>query len=77
MANNHDIRQKEQEIHDYVVAIELQERIENVIDQLPPERKKIFKMSLIITRKVSWAMLCAGLIRALVALRFRTSTISV
>lgn len=45
LANNQEIRQKEQEIHDYVVAIELQERIENVIDQLPPKRKKIFKMS--------------------------------
>ena len=45
LANNQDIRQKEQEIHDSVVALELQERIENVIDQLPTERKKIFKMS--------------------------------
>lgn len=45
LANNAEIRQKEQEIHDSVVAMELQEKIENVIDQLPPERKKIFKMS--------------------------------
>lgn len=45
LATNHEIRQKEQEIHDNVVVLELQERIENVIDQLPPERKKIFKMS--------------------------------
>ena len=40
-----EIRKKEQVIHDNVVAMELQERIENIIDQLPPERKKIFKMS--------------------------------
>lgn len=45
LATNHELRKKEQEIHDSVVALELQERIENVIDQLPPERKKIFKMS--------------------------------
>jgi RNA polymerase sigma-70 factor (ECF subfamily) len=45
LANNAEIRQKEQEIHDSVVAMELQGKIENIIDQLPPERKKIFKMS--------------------------------
>ncbi|MFV1976994.1 MAG: RNA polymerase sigma-70 factor [Candidatus Scalindua sp.] len=45
LANNEEIRQKEQEIHDSVVAPELRERIENVIDQLPSERKKIFKMT--------------------------------
>jgi len=45
LATNHEIRKKEQEIHDSVVALELQERIVNVIEQLPPERKKIFKMS--------------------------------
>lgn len=45
LATNDEIRKKEQEVHDHVVALELQERIENVIDQLPPERKKIFKMS--------------------------------
>ncbi len=45
LATNHEIRQKEQEVHDSVIALELQERIELVIDQLPPERKKIFKMS--------------------------------
>ena len=45
LANNQQIRQKEEEIHDNVVAMELQERIEHVIDQLPTERKKIFKMS--------------------------------
>jgi len=28
-----------------VVTLELQDRIDQVIDQLPPERKKIFKMS--------------------------------
>lgn len=45
LANNQEIRQKEQEVHDNVVAMELEKRIENVINQLPPERKKIFKMS--------------------------------
>jgi RNA polymerase sigma-70 factor (family 1) len=45
MATNDEIRKKEQEVHDNVVVLELQERIENVVDQLPPERKKIFKMS--------------------------------
>ena len=45
LATNQEIRIKEQEIHDNVVALELQERIEDVIEQLPPERKKIFKMS--------------------------------
>lgn len=45
LANNQEIRRKEQEVHDNVVALELQERIEHVINQLPPERKKIFKMS--------------------------------
>ena len=45
LATNDEIRKKEQEVHDHVVALELRERIENVIDQLPPERKKIFKMS--------------------------------
>ncbi|MCG8306866.1 MAG: RNA polymerase sigma-70 factor [Cytophagales bacterium] len=33
------------EVHDRIVALELQERIERVIEQLPTERKKIFKMS--------------------------------
>lgn len=45
LATNQEIRQKEQEIHDTVVVLELQEKIERVIDQLPPERKRIFKMS--------------------------------
>lgn len=45
LANNLEIRKKELEIHDNVVALELQDKIENIIDQLPPERKKIFKMS--------------------------------
>ena len=45
LATNQEIRQKEQEVHDNVIALELQERIEHVIDQLPPERKRIFKMS--------------------------------
>lgn len=45
LATNHELRAKEQEIHDNVVALELQERIESVIEQLPTERKKIFKMS--------------------------------
>lgn len=45
LATNQELRKKEQEVHDNVVALELQEQIENVIDQLPPERKKIFKMS--------------------------------
>ena len=45
MATSDEIRKREQEVHDNVVVLELQERIEHVIDQLPPERKKIFKMS--------------------------------
>lgn len=45
LATNHEIRKKEQEVHDNVVTLELQARIDQVIDQLPPERKKIFKMS--------------------------------
>lgn len=45
LANNQEIKRKEQEVHDSVVALELQQRIEHVINQLPPERKKIFKMS--------------------------------
>lgn len=45
MATSDEIRKKEQEVHDNVVVLELQERIEHVIDLLPPERKKIFKMS--------------------------------
>lgn len=45
LANNQQIKQKEQEIHDTVVAMELEEKIEQIIDQLPPERQKVFKMS--------------------------------
>ena len=45
LATSQEIRKKEQEVHDSVVALELQEKIESVIEQLPPERKKIFKMS--------------------------------
>ena len=45
LATTQEIRKKEQEVHDNVVALELQEKIESVIEQLPPERKKIFKMS--------------------------------
>lgn len=45
LANNQEIKQKEQEIHDTVVAMELEEKIEQIIDQLPPERQKVFKMS--------------------------------
>ena len=45
LATNHEIRKKEQEIHDNVVALELQQRIEDVIEKLPQERRKIFKMS--------------------------------
>jgi RNA polymerase sigma-70 factor (ECF subfamily) len=45
LATNHETRRKEQEIHDSVVALELQEKIDSVIGQLPPERQKIFKMS--------------------------------
>jgi RNA polymerase sigma-70 factor (ECF subfamily) len=36
---------KEQEVHDQVVALELEIKIEAIIEKLPPERKKIFKMS--------------------------------
>ena len=45
LATNHELKRKEQEVHDNVVALELQERINDVIEQLPAERKKIFKMS--------------------------------
>ena len=45
LATNAEIRQKEQEVHDSVIALELQERIEEVVESLPPERKRIFKMS--------------------------------
>ena len=45
LATNHEIRAKELQVHDNVVALELQGRIDDAIDQLPPERKKIFKMS--------------------------------
>ena len=45
LATNQELRQKEMEVHDNVIALELQEKIEQVIDQLPPERKRIFKMS--------------------------------
>jgi len=45
LATSHEIRKKEQEVHDSVETLELQEKIENVIEQLPPERKKIFRMS--------------------------------
>jgi RNA polymerase sigma-70 factor (ECF subfamily) len=45
LATTQEIKKKEQEVHDNVVALELQEKIESVIEQLPPERKKIFKMS--------------------------------
>jgi len=45
LANNQEIKQKEQEIHDTVVAMELEEKIERIINQLPPERQKVFKMS--------------------------------
>jgi len=45
LATAHEIRQKEQSIHDNVEALELQEKIESVIAKLPPERQKIFKMS--------------------------------
>ena len=45
LATNEEIRRKEHEVHDSVVALELQEKIEKVIEELPPERKKIFKMS--------------------------------
>lgn len=45
LATSHEIRKKEQEVYDNVEALELQEKIESVIERLPPERKKIFKMS--------------------------------
>lgn len=45
LATNEELRKKEQEVHDNMEALELQERIDRTIDQLPPERKKIFKMS--------------------------------
>ena len=45
LATNEEIRKKEEEIHDNVIALELQERIEALIEKMPPERKKIFKMS--------------------------------
>lgn len=45
LATNQELRYKQQEVHDSVVALELQEKIDNVIEQLPTERKRIFKMS--------------------------------
>jgi len=45
LATNQEIILKEQEVHDNVIALELQEKIDSVIEQLPPERKKIFIMS--------------------------------
>ncbi len=45
LATNQELRNKEQEVHDHVVALELHDRIENAIDQLPTERRRIFKMS--------------------------------
>ena len=45
LATNDEIRAKEMQVYDNVVALELQERINHTIEQLPPERKKIFKMS--------------------------------
>lgn len=45
LATNEELRKKEQEVHDKMEALELQERIDRTIEQLPPERKKIFKMS--------------------------------
>jgi len=45
LASNRELIRKEQEVQDTVVALELQEKIEKVIEQLPTERKRIFKMS--------------------------------
>lgn len=45
LATKEEILRKEHEVHDNVVALELQEKIEKVIEEMPPERKKIFKMS--------------------------------
>jgi RNA polymerase sigma-70 factor (ECF subfamily) len=45
LATSHELIKKEREIHDHVVALELQEKIDLVISQLPAERQKIFKMS--------------------------------
>ena len=45
LATNIELKRKEQEVYDNVVALELQERIDRVIEQLPKERKRIFKMS--------------------------------
>ena len=45
LATNAELRRKEQEVHDRMEALELQERIDRIIEQLPPERQKIFKMS--------------------------------
>ncbi len=45
LATNQELLRKEQEIHDHVVGLELQDKIDQVISQLPPERQKIFKMS--------------------------------
>jgi RNA polymerase sigma-70 factor (ECF subfamily) len=45
LATNIELKRKEQEVYDNVVALELQERIDRVIEQLPTERKRIFKMS--------------------------------
>ena len=45
LATNSEQRKKEMEVHDTMEALELQERIDQAVEQLPPERKKIFKMS--------------------------------
>lgn len=45
LANERLIQEEEKNVQDNVIALELQEKIDSCVAQLPPERQKIFKMS--------------------------------
>lgn len=45
LANERFIQAEEKNVQDNVIALELQEKIDNCVGQLPPERQKIFRMS--------------------------------
>lgn len=45
MAQIPSLSEEEGRVTDKVVELELQEKIDECVDQLPPERKKIFKLS--------------------------------
>jgi RNA polymerase sigma-70 factor (ECF subfamily) len=45
LANEQSIKNEEKNVQDQVIALELQDKIDTCVEQLPPERKKIFKMS--------------------------------